>query len=145
MAGFRKGLAAAAIAAGMVSCAEAQRFDWDDIGQAFCQAALAEDLRGLGPILSPALRQMIEGAARNGDVPPRLLLQAYDAPAAGCTVRTRNAAIIEVRREPHGGAGWTDYLVMVPEADGSTRIDDILFATRRNDTLRERLRLVLGR
>jgi hypothetical protein len=143
MKGLRTGFAAAAVAVAVASCAEAQRFDWDHIGEAYCQAAQAGDLRSLGPALSPSLRRMMEGAAQRGDVPPRLLLQAYDAPAH-CAARTRNAAIVEVRREPAGGAGWTDYLVMVPEADGSTRIDDILFATRRSDTLRERLRM-LGR
>jgi hypothetical protein len=143
MTGLRTGFAAAAVAVGVASCAEAQRFDWDHIGEAYCQAAQAGDLRSLGPALSPSLRRMMEGAAQRGDVPPRLLLQAYDAPAR-CAARTRNAAIVEVRREPAQGAGWTDYLVMVPEADGSTRIDDILFATRRSDTLRERLRM-LGR
>ncbi len=144
MAGFRTGLAAAVAVVCMAANAEAQPFNWDEIGAAFCRAAVAEDLRSLGPVLSPSLRQKIEGAARQGEVSPRMLLQAYDAPAR-CSARTRNAAIVEVRREPAQGAGWTDYLVMVPEADGSTRIDDILFATRRSDTLRERLKLALGR
>ena len=29
--------------------------------------------------------------------------------------------------------------MIVPEADGTSRIDDVLFATRRSDTLRARL------
>jgi hypothetical protein len=145
MARYRTGVAAAALAVGMASCVEAQRFDWNDVGQTFCRAAVAEDLSGMEQILSPSLRQLIERAAQQAEVRPRLLLQAYDAPASGCSVRTRNAAIVEVRRESPGGPGWTDYLVMVPEVDGTTRIDDILFATRRSDTLRARLRLVVGR
>ena len=34
---------------------------------------------------------------------------------------------------------WTEYLVIVPEADGTSRVDDVLFASRRSDTLRARL------
>jgi hypothetical protein len=135
-------LAAAWVAAAAASAAEAQGFNWDGIGQAFCRAAVAEDVRGLAPVLSPSLRQLIEAAGRQGGASTRMLLQGYDAPAPGCTVRTRNAAIVEVRRVTAGGDGWTDYLVVAPEADGTTRIDDILFATRRSETLRERLRIM---
>ncbi len=38
-----------------------------------------------------------------------------------------------------GGPSWSDYLVIVPATDGTMRIDDVLFATRRSDTLRARL------
>jgi hypothetical protein len=34
--------------------------------------------------------------------------------------------------------------VIVPEMDGSSRIDDVLFATRKSDTLRARLRGFAG-
>jgi hypothetical protein len=72
-------------------------------------------------------------------LPPRAFFQAYDA-EVGCEPSTRNAALIEIRRSAGGGSpSWTDYLVVVPERDGTTRIDDILFATRRSDTLRTRL------
>ena len=36
-------------------------------------------------------------------------------------------------------AGLDQYLEVVPEADGTTKIDNVLFATRRSDTLRSRL------
>ena len=45
-----------------------------------------------------------------------------------------------------GGAApaWTEYLVIVPQLDGTSRIDDILFATRRSDTLRSRMSTLAG-
>jgi hypothetical protein len=93
----------------------------------------------MAPILSPSLQQLIAAASRRGDVPPRMLLQSYDAPAPRCEVRTRNAAIVEIARTASGsGITWVDYLVVAPEPDGTTRIDDILFSTRRSDTLRVR-------
>jgi hypothetical protein len=68
-----------------------------------------------------------------------VFFQAYDA-EVDCEAATRNAALVEIRRRGGGGApAWSDYLVVVPERDGTTRIDDILFATRRSDTLRTRL------
>jgi hypothetical protein len=125
--------------------AAAQRFNWDAIGAAYCQHAVREEIAAMAPILTPSLRLLIEAAERRGSVPPRMLLQSYDAQAVECRARTRNAAIIEVDRAVAGGAAsWTDYLVVVPEADGSTRIDDILFSTRRSDTLRSRLAIILG-
>ena len=54
-------------------------------------------------------------------------------------------ALARDRREPwlsgpRGAApAWREWLVIVPERDGTTRIDDILFSTRRSDTLRARL------
>jgi hypothetical protein len=123
----------------------AQRFNWDAIGAAYCQHAVAEEIAAMGAILTPSLRLLIEAAGRRANVPPRMLLQSYDAQALECRARTRNAAIIEVERAvAGGGTSWTDYLVVVPEADGSTRIDDILFSTRRSDTLRSRLAIILG-
>lgn len=59
-------------------------------------------------------------------------------PGPGLPRQTRNAALIEITRSgPKGAApSWTEYLVVTPEADGGSRIDDVLFATRRSDTLR---------
>ena len=51
---------------------------------------------------------------------------------------------IEITRGQPGGAGWREYLVVSPAADGTTRIDDVLFATRRSDTLRARLAAYAG-
>ena len=134
-----------ALLAGLSGCApatEPTRYDWDPIGREFCRAALAEEVGALGARVTPELASLL--AAAEGRVPARLLLQGYDAAATGCSVRTRNAALVEIRRDVAGGPGWVDTLVMVPEADGSTRIDDILFGTRPSDTLRARLGLVLG-
>jgi hypothetical protein len=60
------------------------------------------------------------------------------------SAHTRNAALVEIRRSGRNGAApsWTEYLVVAPEPDGTTRIDDVLFATRRSDTLRARLRAI---
>jgi hypothetical protein len=79
--------------------------------------------------------------------PARVLFQTYANEVPVCQVRTRNAALVEVRRSNAGGAApaWTEYLVIVPERDGTTRIDDVLFATRRSDTLRARLYSYAGR
>jgi hypothetical protein len=137
--------AVVAWAGAWAGAAEAQRFDWSELGVAFCRAAVAEDVSALGPVITPSLRQLIEAAGRRGGFPPRVLLQSYDAAAPRCEVATRNAALVDIRRTAASGASWTDYLVVVPEPDGSTRIDDILFSTRRSDTLRERLRLILSR
>jgi hypothetical protein len=125
--------------------AAAQRFDWSEIGAAFCRHAIAGDMAAMGPILTAPLRELMQTAARRGTTSPRFFVQSYDAAAPGCTVRTRNAAIVEIERTVAGGGqSWIDYLVMVPEADGGTRIDDILFSTRRSDTLRTRLAQTLG-
>jgi hypothetical protein len=142
----RRQLAAvAALLVATAGCAaERPLFDWDEIGSAFCRSAVAEDVAGLGPILTPSLRSLIEQAHARGPVPPRLLLQGYDIAAPGCTARTRNAAIVDIAREGAEGERWRDQLVMVPERDGSTRIDDILYGTRPSDTLRERLRLLIS-
>jgi hypothetical protein len=74
-------------------------------------------------------------------MPPQVLFQSYTNVVPVCEARTRNAAIVEIRRSKAGGAhpSWTEYLVIVPEADGTSRVDDVLFATRRSDTLRARL------
>ena len=75
-----------------------------------------------------------------------MLFQTYTNVVPVCEARTRNAALVEIRRSKPGGAApsWTEYLVIVPEADGTSRIDDVLFATRRSDTLRARLAYFAG-
>ena len=72
------------------------------------------------------------------------MFQSYTNAVPVCKANTRNAALIEIQRSGPRGAppSWTEYLVVVPEADGTTRIDDVLFATRRSDTLRARLRAI---
>lgn len=143
----RLGTAALAIVLGTASAAPAaaQRFDWSEIGTAFCRHAVAGDVAALGPLMTAPLRQLVEAAARRGNASPRFFVQSYDAAATGCAVRTRNAALVEIERSvPGSNQRWIDYLVMVPEADGGTRIDDILFSTRRSDTLRARLAQVLA-
>jgi hypothetical protein len=118
------------------------KYDWDALGAEFCRMTLAGNLQGIRPLITESLAQAIEAAAANPDLlPPRVLFQTYTNEVPVCEARTRNAALIEVRRSKPGGAppAWTEYLVIVPEADGTTRIDDVLFATRRSDTLRARL------
>lgn len=139
-------LVAAAVAlavSGSPALAQKQRFNWDAIGVAYCQFALAGDLRGVRALLTPSLARAIENTLARTDqrVSPTLLLQSYSNPAPSCTTRTRNVALVEITRSGLGGAApaWTEYLVIVPQPDGSNRIDDVLFATRRSDTLRARL------
>jgi hypothetical protein len=118
------------------------KYDWDALGAEFCRMTLAGNLQGIRPLITESLAQAIEAAGANPDLlPPRVLFQTYTNEVPVCEARTRNAALIEVRRSKPGGAppAWTEYLVIVPEADGTTRIDDVLFATRRSDTLRARL------
>lgn len=131
------------------SAAQTKRFNWDALGAEFCQRALAGDVAGLRPLITSSLAQEIETAvARARDpVSPTYLLQTYANPAPQCTARTRNVALVEIERSGIGGAApsWKEYLVIVPLPDGTSRIDDVLFATRRSDTLRARLqRLALG-
>ena len=92
------------------------------------------DLPGLRPLLSDQLAADIVAAAASPAMPPaRVLFQTYTNEVPVCQAVTRNAAIIEIRRGPPGGPGWSEYLVVVPAPDGTTRIDDVLFATRRSD------------
>ena len=76
----------------------------------------------------------------------RQLFQSYTNLVPECEARTRNAALVEIRRSNAGGGApaWTEYLVIVPQLDGTSRIDDVLFATRRSDTLRSRLGALAG-
>jgi hypothetical protein len=136
-----KHLILAALIAAVATPSPAQRFNWDHIGEDFCRFSATNDLPNLNRIITPSLASLIQAAysRRQGELPPRAFFQAYDA-EVGCEPSTRNAALIEIRRSGGGGSpSWTDYLVVVPERDGTTRIDDILFATRRSDTLRTRL------
>lgn len=135
-------LASLALGAGGAGGAAAQSLNWDALGAEFCARSTAGDLAGIEPLLSESLAQQIEYAFARAQVPtPTTLFQSYANPAPVCTARTRNVALIEVRRSgPNGAApAWTEYLVVAPETDGTTRVDDVLFATRRSDTLRARL------
>lgn len=123
-------------------------YDWDALGSEFCRMTLAGDMAGLAPLLSGSLRGMIAAAAANPDLPgPRTLFQTYVNEVPECRASTRNAALVEITRSNAGGGApaWTDILVVTPEADGTTRIDDVLFATRKSDTLRARLEVYAGR
>jgi hypothetical protein len=118
------------------------RFNWDEIGSEFCRLTLAGDMAGLRPLLTDSLAAAIEAASANPTLmPPNVLFQSYTNEVPRCEAQTRNVALVEIRRSNPGRAApaWSDYLVMVPEPDGTTRIDDVLFATRRSDTLRARL------
>jgi hypothetical protein len=134
--------AALVLAASSASAAGKGKYDWDALGAEFCRLTVAGDLQGLRPLITDSLARAIEAAAANPALlPPQVLFQTYTNEVPVCEARTSNAALVEVRRSKPGGAppAWTEYLVIVPEADGSSRIDDVLFATRRSDTLRARL------
>lgn len=140
-----KRTALAACLAALATAAPAQPFNWDALGAEFCRLSTAGDIAGLGALLTGALAREIETAfSRAGQPVPPTLFQSYTNRVPVCEARTRNAAILEVRRSGPGGAApaWTEYVVVVPEMDGSTRIDDVLFATRRSDTLRARLQAI---
>ncbi len=140
--------AAVLIAALAASAAAAQPFDWDALGAEFCARSASGDLAALRPLITASLAQEIEFAfARAGAPVSATVFQSYANPVPSCAARTRNAALVELRRSGPGGAApaWTEYLVVVPEPDGATRVDDVLFATRRSDTLRARLREIAER
>ena len=127
--------------------AQKARYDYDALGTEFCRVTLAGDFAGIRPLISDGLAQAIEAAAaRTQLLPAQQLFQSYTNDVAVCEARTRNAALVEVRRGNPGGAApaWTEYLVIVPQLDGTNRIDDVLFATRRSDTLRSRLATIAG-
>lgn len=136
---------AAALAAAITlasPAAAAGKFDWDALGAEFCRLSTAGDLADMRPILTKSLVRDIEAAAASGGLPsPRVLFQTYTNEVPACVATTKSAAIVEIRRSGERGAApaWTEYLVIVPEMDGGSRIDDVLFATRRSDTLRNRL------
>lgn len=135
----------AAIGAGLllaVPAEAASKFNWDALGAEFCRLSTAGDLTDMRPILTESLARDIEAAAGTGRLPPaRVLFQSYTNEVPLCIATTKSAALVEIRRSREGGAApaWIEYLVIVPEMDGGSRIDDVLFATRRSDTLRGRL------
>ncbi|MEM8571363.1 MAG: hypothetical protein AAGG56_10675 [Pseudomonadota bacterium] len=123
-------------------------FNWDALGQEFCQRTLAGDMQGVAPLLTQSLRELLQAAAARAELPPaRTLFQTYTNEVSDCTAATRNAALVDIRRSNPGGSApaWTDMLMITPEADGGSRIDDVLFATRKSDTLRVRLEIYAGR
>ena len=139
---MRLALAAALAVLVAAPAASASKFDWDALGAEFCRLTLAGDMEGLWPLLTADLRRAIEAAAANPEMlPARVLFQTYTNEVPVCRARTRNVALVEIERSKPGGAppSWTEYLVIVPEGDGTSRIDDVLFATRKSDTLRARL------
>lgn len=136
-------IAVAAVLAALPAAA-ASRYDWDAIGIEFCKATLTGDMAAIRPLLTAQLARDVAVAAAKRDprMPPaRVLFQTYTTDVPVCEVETRNAALVEIRRSDPARKGivWSDYLVIVPEIDGGTRIDDVLFATRKSDTLRARL------
>lgn len=122
-------------------------YNHDALGAEFCRLSLAGDLDGLRPLLSREMNAALDQVAGNTEIPaPDVLFQTYTTPVEVCTARTLNAAIVQITRsQPGGGPGWTDYLVVVPEPDGLTRIDDVLFAIRKSDTLMSRLKAFAAR
>jgi len=128
---------------GLVSNAAAaqSKFNWDDLGAEFCRLTQADDMAGLLDLVTPELSSEIRRAASKTQIQPaRTLFQSYTNEVPVCQASTRNAAIVEIVRGVPGGApSWREYLVITPVADGTMRVDDVLFATRRSDTLRARL------
>ena len=146
---FPPALAAVALAflvALPATAAKRSKYDYDALGAEFCRLTLAGDMAGLRPLLSDELARAIEAAAaRSQLLPPQVLFQSYTNVVPLCEARTRSAAIVEIHRSrPGGGPAWNEYLVIVPQRDGTTRVDDVLFATRRSDTLRSRLATLAG-
>ncbi|MFT3973374.1 MAG: hypothetical protein QM699_07970 [Amaricoccus sp.] len=120
-------------------------FNYDDLGAEFCRLTTAGDLADLRPLLSRQLGAALDRVAGNPSLPPpALLFQTYATPVANCAARTVNAALVQITRSQPDGTGWMDYIVIVPEPDGQTRIDDVLFALRRSDTLMSRLQSLAG-
>ena len=135
-----------AVLVGLVGgpAAAASKYDWNAIGIEFCKATLTGDITAVAPLLTNSLLRDIDFAmaAGSAEMPPaRVLFQTYTTEVPVCEVQTRNAALVEIRRSDPARANltWSEYLVIVPEMDGGSRIDDVLFATRKSDTLRARL------
>lgn len=122
------------------------KFNWDDLGAEFCRLTVAGDMNAMPTVLAPSLVALINRAAAKSEIPTaRTLFQTYQNEVAGCTANTISPAIVGIRREASSGApAWTDQLVVAPQMDGTSRIDDVLFATRRSDTLRARLKKYAG-
>ena len=125
------------------------KYDWDALGAEFCRADARRRPRRPPPA---AHRRRSPGRSRRRRPNPELLppqravpeLHQRGARSARRTPATprwsRSTAASPAARAP----SWTEYLVIVPEADGTSRIDDVLFATRRSDTLRGRLGYFAG-
>ena len=133
----------------VISTSAASRYNWDAIGVEFCKATLTGDITAVAPLLTDSLLRDIDVAmaAGSSEMPPaRVLFQTYTTEVPVCEVQTRNAALVEIRRSDPARANmaWSEYLVIVPEMDGGSRIDDVLFATRKSDTLRARLAAFAG-
>ncbi len=131
------------VAEGAAAADRKSRFNWDALGAEFCRLTLAGDLNGMRDILSDSLARDIAFAASQSALPPaNVLFQSYSNQVPVCSAETRSAAVIAITRSNPGGRppSWTEYVVVAPAADGTTRVDDVLFATRRSDTLRARLR-----
>jgi hypothetical protein len=142
------GTLVASLLAGATPAAAESRYgyDWNDLGDEFCIHTLANDMDGIAALLTTPLRQLLSEASDNPELPPaRTLFQTYTNQVSDCRVATENAALVAIRRSGRGGPSWTDHLVVSPEPDGTTRIDDVLFATRKSDTLRARLEVYAGR
>lgn len=123
----------------------ASAFNYDALGAEFCRLSSAGDVAHLRPLLSRQLNATLDMAARNPDLPaPQVLFQTYATPTALCAARTVNAALVQITRSQPDGTGWNDYIVVVPEPDGQSRIDDVLFAIRKSDTLMSRLTALAG-
>lgn len=123
-------------------------YNWDEIGIEFCRLTLADDMAGMAGLLSASLRELLGAATANPELPPaRTLFQTFANEVPECRAATRNAALVDITRSNLRGKSpaWTDMLVVAPDPDGSTRIDDVLFATRKSDTLRARLEVYAGR
>lgn len=140
------GAAALALTLALPAAAASRgKYDYDALGAEFCRLTLAGDMAGLCLLISDDLARAIEAAAaRSQLLPPQVLFQSYTSVVPDCEARTRNAAIVEIRRSRPGGPAWSEYLVIVPQIDGTSRVDDVLFATRRSDTLRNRLSALAG-
>lgn len=141
-------LIAAALAGALgaaTPAAAASAFNYDELGFEFCRLTLDGDLAGLRPLLSRGLVRALDQAAGNPSLPPPdVLFQTYTTPVPVCGARTVNAALVQITRSQPDGTGWVDYIVVVPEPDGQTRIDDVLFAIRKSDTLMSRLQGLAG-
>lgn len=141
---MRRALAIAALLASLAGpvqpAAAGSAFNYDELGFEFCRLTLAGDMADLRPLLSRTLNAALDRAMASTALPPaETLFQTYATPVPICAARTVNAALVQITRSQPNGTGWNDYIVVVPEPDGQTRIDDVLFAIRKSDTLMSRL------
>ena len=138
----------AASRAMVVSTSAASRYNWDAIGVEFCKATLTGDITAVAPLLTNSLaprHRRRDGGRQFRDASgARVVPDLHDRGAGLRGADPQRGA----RRDPAQRSGarrtsaWSEYLVIVPEMDGGSRIDDVLFATRKSDTLRARLAAV---